>query len=60
MFDWLGDILSGMGDAVSSTFGSIGEQISKGRFVLIIVHVINGIELIGVMHKHLIKGEAVS
>ena len=28
MFDWLGDILSGMGDAVSSTFGSIGEQIS--------------------------------
>ena len=27
MFDWLGDILSGMGDAVSSTFGSIGEQI---------------------------------
>ena len=28
MFDWLGDILSGMGDAVSSTFESIGEQIS--------------------------------
>ena len=28
MFDWLGDILSGMGDAVSSSFGSIGEQIS--------------------------------
>ena len=28
MFDWLGDILSGMGDAVSSTFGTIGEQIS--------------------------------
>lgn len=28
MFDWLGDILSGMGDAVSSTFGSISEQIS--------------------------------
>ena len=28
MFDWLGDILSGMGDSVSSTFGSIGEQIS--------------------------------
>lgn len=28
MFDWLGDILSGMGDAVSSTFGGIGEQIS--------------------------------
>lgn len=28
MFDWLGDILSGMGNAVSSTFGSIGEQIS--------------------------------
>lgn len=28
MFDWLGDILSGMGDAVSSTFGNIGEQIS--------------------------------
>ena len=28
MFDRLGDILSGMGDAVSSTFGSIGEQIS--------------------------------
>lgn len=28
MFDWLGDILSGMGDAVSCSFGSIGEQIS--------------------------------
>ena len=28
MFDWLGDILSGMGDAVSSSFESIGEQIS--------------------------------
>lgn len=28
MFDWLGDILSGMGDAVSSSFEAIGEQIS--------------------------------
>ena len=28
MFDWLGDILSGMSDAVSSSFESIGEQIS--------------------------------
>ena len=28
MFDWLGDILSGMGEAVSSSFEAIGEQIS--------------------------------
>ena len=28
MFDWLGDILSGIGEAVSSSFESIGEQIS--------------------------------
>ena len=28
MFDWLGDILSGIGEAVSSSFEAIGEQIS--------------------------------
>lgn len=28
MFDWLGDIFSGMGEAVSSSFEAIGEQIS--------------------------------
>ncbi|MCM1489182.1 MAG: DUF6045 family protein [Firmicutes bacterium] len=29
MFEWLGDIFSGMGDAISSTFEFLGEQISN-------------------------------
>lgn len=29
MFDWLGDLISGIGDAIGSTFRAIGEQISN-------------------------------
>lgn len=29
MFDWLGDIFSGIGDAIGSTFEFLGEQISN-------------------------------
>ena len=29
MFDWLGDIFSGIGNAIGSTFEALGEQISN-------------------------------
>ncbi len=29
MFDWLGDIFSGIGDAIGGTFDSLGEQVSN-------------------------------
>lgn len=32
MFDWLGDIFSGIGDAIGSTFEFLGEQISNVIF----------------------------
>lgn len=32
MFDWLGDIIGGIGDAISSTFEFLGEQISNVIF----------------------------
>ncbi len=32
MFDWLGIILSGMGEAISSAFGGIGESIANSIF----------------------------
>lgn len=29
MFDWLGDIIGGIGDAIGSVFSFLGEQISN-------------------------------
>lgn len=29
MFDWLGDIISGLGDAIGSVFDTLGQQISN-------------------------------
>ena len=29
MFDWLGDFIGGIGDAIGSTFDFLGEQISN-------------------------------
>lgn len=29
MFDWLGDFISGIGDAIGSALGGLGEQISN-------------------------------
>ena len=32
MFDWLGDIIGGIGDAIGSVFSFLGEQISNVIF----------------------------
>ena len=32
MFDWIGDIISGIGDAIASAFASLWEKISSGIF----------------------------
>jgi len=32
LFDWIGDIISGIGDAIASAFASLWEKISSGIF----------------------------
>ncbi len=29
MFDWLGDLISGIGDSIGTVFGTLGEQIAR-------------------------------